>query len=202
MNYYSVDTLTYSDYYPFGMLMPNRHGQEDDYRYGFNGMEKDDEVRGTKGASYDFGARMLDVRIGRWLSVDPLAGKQPGWSTYKSFLDNPVYWIDPDGRTERNKIVYINKITGTTIIKISDPISEKIISKIATEYLPLSADEPPVRVNAWFDFNNVTTITIDVDADVNQTSTTSFTTKTVGTAKTTTFANSETYARSKISLLW
>jgi hypothetical protein len=50
MNYYSVDTLTYSDYDPFGMLMPNRHGQDDDYRYGFNGKENDDEVKGVKGS--------------------------------------------------------------------------------------------------------------------------------------------------------
>ncbi len=75
MNYYSVDTLTYSAYYPFGMLMPKRHGQDDDYRYGFNGHEKDDEVRGTKGASYDFGARMYDPRVARFLSSDPWEGK-------------------------------------------------------------------------------------------------------------------------------
>ena len=37
--------ISYSDYYPFGMLMPNRHGQDDEYRYGFNGMESDDEIR-------------------------------------------------------------------------------------------------------------------------------------------------------------
>src|SRR5690606_37327678 len=40
------------------------------YRYGFNGMEKDDEVKG-KGNHVDFGARGYDPRLGRWLSVDP-----------------------------------------------------------------------------------------------------------------------------------
>jgi hypothetical protein len=35
-----------------------------DYRYGFNGMEKDDEVKNGKGNSYDFGARMYDSRLG------------------------------------------------------------------------------------------------------------------------------------------
>ena len=42
------------------------------YRYGFNGMEKDDEVKGS-GNSYDFGARMYDSRLGRWLSIDALS---------------------------------------------------------------------------------------------------------------------------------
>lgn len=50
--------------------MPNRHGQDDDYRYGFQGYEKDDEVRGVKGASYTTEFRQLDPRIGRWLTVD------------------------------------------------------------------------------------------------------------------------------------
>ena len=58
------DVLAYNDYYPFGMLLPNRHGSTDSYRYGFNGMEKDDKVKG-EGNSYDFGARMYDSRIGR-----------------------------------------------------------------------------------------------------------------------------------------
>jgi RHS repeat-associated protein len=41
------------------------------YRYGFNGMEKDDEVKGS-GNSLDFGSRIYDARTGRWLSVDPV----------------------------------------------------------------------------------------------------------------------------------
>jgi hypothetical protein len=44
------DVLAYNDYYPFGMLVPNRHSV-DDYRYGFQGQEKDDEIKGGKGNS-------------------------------------------------------------------------------------------------------------------------------------------------------
>ena len=33
------------NYYPFGMEMPGRKFSSTDYRYGFNGMEKDDELR-------------------------------------------------------------------------------------------------------------------------------------------------------------
>ena len=50
------------------------------YRYGFNGMEKDDNLKGT-GNSYDFGARIYDSRLGRWLAVDPSHDMYPDIST-------------------------------------------------------------------------------------------------------------------------
>jgi RHS repeat-associated protein len=86
-----------SDYQVFGMQMPGRNGSTGDYRYGFNGMEKDDEVKG-EGNSLDFGARIYDSRIGRWLSLDPLARKYPSISDYSSMAGNPILFKDPDGR--------------------------------------------------------------------------------------------------------
>jgi RHS repeat-associated protein len=59
-------------------------------------MEKDEEFKG-EGNSYDFGARMYDARIGRWMSVDPLAANYAGVSSYGFGLNNPVLFIDPDG---------------------------------------------------------------------------------------------------------
>ncbi|MBF6657303.1 RHS repeat-associated core domain-containing protein [Flavobacterium columnare] len=91
------DVLSYNDYYPFGSLIPNRHGSTDSYRYGFNGMEKDDELKG-EGNSYDFGARMLDPRVGRWFAPDKLEGQYPSYSTYNYTLNNPIYFIDPNGK--------------------------------------------------------------------------------------------------------
>jgi RHS repeat-associated protein len=93
--HYTADVVQQTDYYPYGMVMPNRNGSDNSYRYGFNGMEKDDEAKGA-GNSYDFGARMYDSRLGRWLSVDPL-GQFIG-SQYSAFANNPILLIDTDGR--------------------------------------------------------------------------------------------------------
>jgi RHS repeat-associated protein len=79
------------------MLVPNRHESLEDYRYGFNGMEKDDELKG-EGNSYDYGARMLDSRVGRFLSLDPLENVFPFVSPYVYALNNPIYIIDFDGK--------------------------------------------------------------------------------------------------------
>jgi RHS repeat-associated protein len=65
-----VGILSFSDYYPFGMQMPGRNASTSDYRYGFQGQETNDEVKGS-GNSYDFGARIYESTLGRWLSTDP-----------------------------------------------------------------------------------------------------------------------------------
>jgi RHS repeat-associated protein len=69
----------------------------EDYRYGFNGMEKDDEMKGDNN-SLDFGARMYDPRIVRWFAVDPLAMKYPDLSPYAFVANSPILFIDPNGK--------------------------------------------------------------------------------------------------------
>src|SRR5690554_2541314 len=66
------------------------------YRYGFNSMERDNEIKG-KGNSYDFGARMYDSRLGRWLALDALSQKFPSESHYSSFRNSPILYVDKDG---------------------------------------------------------------------------------------------------------
>jgi RHS repeat-associated protein len=85
---FNPDVLSFSDYYPFGMLVPNRHGSADSYRYGFQGQEKDDELKG-EGNSLNYTFRMHDPRIGRFLSLDPLSPQYPHNSPY-AFAENRV----------------------------------------------------------------------------------------------------------------
>jgi RHS repeat-associated protein len=91
-----VGILSFSDYYPFGMQMVGRNDPGDGYRYGFNGMERDDEVKGS-GNSYDFGARMYDARLGRWLSLDPLESRYKSLTPYNYVANSPLQFVDPNG---------------------------------------------------------------------------------------------------------
>ncbi|WP_299897650.1 DUF6443 domain-containing protein [uncultured Aquimarina sp.] len=85
---FTADVLAYNDYYPFGMLLPNRNGNASEYRYGFQGQEKDDEIKG-EGNSVNFKYRMHDPRIGRFFAVDPLADEYSYNSPY-AFSENRV----------------------------------------------------------------------------------------------------------------
>ena len=93
---FKPDVLAYNDYYPFGMLVPNRHSSSDAYRYGFNGKEKDDEVKG-EGAQYDYGFRIYDPRVSRFLSLDPLFKSYPWFTPYQFAGNSPIWAIDLDG---------------------------------------------------------------------------------------------------------
>lgn len=86
--------------YVFGMVMPGReHTGPENYRYGFNGMENDDEVKGT-GNHIDFGARGYDPRVGRFLSMDPFARKFPFYTPYQFAGNKPICAIDRGGLHE------------------------------------------------------------------------------------------------------
>jgi RHS repeat-associated protein len=87
-----------ADYFPFGSMMTGRTFSAGGYRYGFNSMEKDDEVKGT-GNSYTTFYRQLDVRLGRWLSIDPEAPNLPWQSPYVSMDNNPILLNDPFGNS-------------------------------------------------------------------------------------------------------
>ncbi len=52
------------------------------YRYGFNGKEKDDEGMGGGGSTYDYGFRIYNPQIGKFLSTDPLTMSYPFYTPY------------------------------------------------------------------------------------------------------------------------
>jgi RHS repeat-associated protein len=71
--------------------------------YSFNNQEHDDEVYGD-GNAYSYDARMYDPRLGKWLSLDPLATKYAGISPYNFSFNNPIIFNDPDGKDGRLKV--------------------------------------------------------------------------------------------------
>jgi RHS repeat-associated protein len=85
----SADLLAYNNYYPFGMLQPKRYYGANQYRFGFQGQEKDDEIAEGEGNYLSYKYRVHDARIGKFLSVDPLTKDYPFYSPY-AFSGNRV----------------------------------------------------------------------------------------------------------------
>ena len=92
---YRVGIRTCSDYSPFGVELDGRT-VSGGYRYGFNGKEKLDEISGDAN-EYDFGARMYDARVGRFLSRDAYASKFTYQSSYVFAGNMPIGAIDMNG---------------------------------------------------------------------------------------------------------
>lgn len=79
------------------------------YRYGFNGKENDNDVKG-EGNQQDYGMRIYDPRLGKFLSVDPLTKQYPDLTPYQFASNTPNQAIDLDGL----EAVYHNARTDAT----------------------------------------------------------------------------------------
>jgi len=68
------------------------------YRSGFNGKEKDNDLHYL--TAYDYGFRIYNPAIGKFLSVDPLTKSYPWYSPFHFGGNNPIHNIDMDGLEE------------------------------------------------------------------------------------------------------
>jgi RHS repeat-associated protein len=128
VSHYQADLLSATDYYPFGMTMAGRSFEvAGTYRYGFNGKEKEE---GINIDNYDFGARIYDGRVGRWLSVDPMAYKNVPWSAYVFCGDNPISLVDPDGNDWVVSTTKDKDCSETTHIKLVVAVHNASNSKV------------------------------------------------------------------------
>jgi RHS repeat-associated protein len=121
--YFEADVQTVQDYYAFGMQMPGRK-LSGGYRFGFNGKENDNEVKG-EGNEINFGGRVYDSRLGKFLSIDPMARSYPGESNYIFAGNSPLQFTDYNG-----------------YFKISPFFAQRYptLARIIESYLPLLKD--------------------------------------------------------------
>ena len=100
----------YDAYLPYGELLVDEHSSSEDLPYKFNGKQFDEET-----GLYYYGARYMNPMASIWYGVDPLAEKYTTTGGYVYTLNNPVKFIDVDGRewtqtTDKN---------GNTVITVS-----------------------------------------------------------------------------------
>jgi RHS repeat-associated protein len=100
---FNAEVNSAQDYFAFGAIQNYRNFNSGNYRYGFNGKENDNEVKqdyngnNNIGAQQDYGERIYDPRLGRFLSVDPIASEVPGLTPYQFGGNSPIAYIDFDG---------------------------------------------------------------------------------------------------------
>lgn len=160
-DYYIATVVAYTDYEPFGMRLDRRFGEISggDYRYGFQGQEADDEIKG-EGNSYNYSYRMHDPRIGRFFAVDPLAEKYPHNSPYAFSENMVIHMVELEGLeaaesesqsgytySGKNKSGSYNVSSGETPEALSQIPSESLRDPGFDEYLyePTATSE-----GAWY----------------------------------------------------
>jgi RHS repeat-associated protein len=144
----------------FGMLMPGRtFAAQSSYRYGFNGKANDNEVKG-EGNQQDYGMRIYDPRLGRFLSTDPLTSSYPFYSPYQFSGNMPIVAIDLDGLEEYVVINYYSRerrLMERSIIRVVDKTkpNENINMQLQTsQNRPATTEKVLVR-NVFLDNTEV-----------------------------------------------
>lgn len=166
--------LSYQDYYPFGQGLPGRKfTASEEYRYSYNGKEDDPENFGRQ----DYGMRINDKRIGKFLSVDPLSRSYPWNSPYSFALNTPIIGEDLDGaelnvktsawkgnnivsKPNGDVVLYATSekllhAHGISLPKMSGALSKYDGGTMHYYYASSSADKPMTAVYTYYDQNEV-----------------------------------------------
>ena len=143
VDYYEPDIVSATDYAPFGSPLSGRNYQSDIYRYGYNGKENDNEVKG-KGNQIDYGMRIYDPRLGRFLSVDPLTKSYPHYTPYSYAGNKPIVAVDLDGLEEKI-IIYSETKDGRVKIETTNGLTLRHTVQISGQY----AMGEPITAEQW-----------------------------------------------------
>ena len=146
---FEADILMATDYYPFGMAIPERQwytgSDSSNYRYGFNGQEKDNEVAGN-GNSMTAEYWQYDSRLGRRWNIDPVV---KNWeSGYACFSNIPIVFIDPNG--DDVDLSNVSKEVQIKIQNMLNPKSKAFNASFAAVFKNLENDK-----NTMYNFNEL-----------------------------------------------
>ena len=118
-------------YYPFGTPIHALGTNESQQRYKYNGKEFD-ELHGLN--TYDYGARQYAPLLPLWDRVDPLAEKYYGVSPYAYCANNPVIFVDPDGRkfdfSKMTKGEYQSYLGQINLLRRASPLFNTMYSSL------------------------------------------------------------------------
>jgi RHS repeat-associated protein len=92
------DIVQHIEYVLFGEVFIEERNNRWNTPYLFNAKELDEET-----GLYYYGARYYDPRVSLWYGTDPMQEKYPNVSTYAYTVQNPIRFIDPDGRTPKER---------------------------------------------------------------------------------------------------
>jgi RHS repeat-associated protein len=116
IDYYNADVVSANDYTPFGMPMVGRtFSTGSKYRYGFNGKENDGETK-----TQDYGMRIYNPALGKFLSIDPITDKYPSLTPYQFASNRPIDGKDLDGLEYVTYIVNIYQYANGGTIQVID----------------------------------------------------------------------------------
>ena len=132
------------NYYPSGLQLCNNTTDSDVQPQRYNGKEYD-KMHGL--CTYDYGARQYNPVTARWDRVDPLCEKYYSISPYAYCGNNPVKYIDPDGRIIRDSSGQIVYVSSGLITQVSHPSDSK--GKLEIGYI-FTDNGQPIQV-----FNNI-----------------------------------------------
>lgn len=159
----------------FGMPMVGRKfSSTTAYRYGFNGKENDKETVGTGDGTQDYGMRIYNPALGRFLSVDPISNEFPWLTPYQFASNRPILAIDIDGLEAYdapNSVNMFSMFNWATFIKaysnklLSDQKIKKIDDKdcadLAVEMMAVYHKDMGVQLKVTIKYESGNSVTID-----------------------------------------
>ncbi len=142
-------------------FLPNRQATDGNYRYGFQGQEQDDEVKG-EGNSLNYTFRMHDPRVGRFFAVDPLFKTYPSNSPFAFSQNDVIRSIELEGLEKKVVEVARDNQGYITTIKVTRAFAKKSSFNEEQAYNP---DLNLKEINTNSNFSGLEMVAFDQNND-------------------------------------